>query len=462
MSKKQNSPKGNFAYQPELEMKERMEVQKKTGRSNRRKQSEGSRMYQVVSQKNMRGAFVKVRDNKGSWWIDWVEVKDLLAHLQQSREETKRKLLAGNYKAKPVRSADIPKSNGKIRELWIPTVVDRVIQQGIVQVLSPHAEEIFHENSFWFRPWRSAHDAIRKAKQCIEQGNERVVEIDIEKFFDNVNHMQLLNFVDKLTGNDREIRRAVQTFLKAWISRWWEIYQRGKGTPQGWPLSPLLANLVLHELDKELEKRWHKFVRYADDVRIYLKSERAGERVLKWISQRLERKLKLKANEEKSKVEKVRENEFLGFQFFTKPEDKRQVTIWKTTKKKIKKNIRNFTKKWGSVEMKIEKINSYLQGVMRYYGLGRIKYFLQQMMKYVRWRLRNLVRRYRKKTSARAKNLRKLWLSRSQSRAQANTRKGPARVAMSFILCTTLTNERFAKQGLKNFPEKRTKLHYAR
>jgi len=272
-------------------------------------------MERIVERDNLNRAYLRVVTNKGSAGVDGMPVGDLLCWCRENGEELKESLLTGRYQPSPVRGVQIPKPNGGQRQLGIPTAVDRMVQQAILQVLSPILDKQFSESSFGFRPGRSAHDALFAATEHVSEGYYYVVDMDLEKFFDRVNHDMLMARLARHV-KDKRLLKMVRAFLNVGLMQNGVVHVRREGTPQGGPLSPLLANLMLDDLDKELEKREHRFVRYADDCNIYVQSQRAGERVMSSIQAFIEQKLKLRVNEEKSAVAPVNERSFLGYRLF--------------------------------------------------------------------------------------------------------------------------------------------------
>jgi RNA-directed DNA polymerase len=272
-------------------------------------------MEQVVDLDNLRTAYFRVVSNKGAAGIDGMTVEDLYAWCRDNISQLRESLLNNTYQPPPVRGVNIPKPGGGKRQLGIPTVVDRLVQQAILQVLSPIFEAEFSDSSYGFRPGRSAHDAIHKASEYVKDGFVYVVDIDLEKFFDRVNHDILMSRVARHI-KDKRLLKLIRAFLNAGIMANGVVESRREGTPQGGPLSPLLANVLLTDFDRELEKRGHRFVRYADDCNIYVQSPRSGERVLSSVSTFLEKKLKLRINKEKSAVGHVSERSLLGYRLF--------------------------------------------------------------------------------------------------------------------------------------------------
>ena len=269
----------------------------------------------IFSRYNLFQALERVQKNRGAPGVDGMTVEEMPAHLKANWESVRAKLEAGSYQPSPVRRVEIPKPNGGVRMIGIPTVQDRLIQQAIQQILSREYEPEFSDHSYGFRPRRSAHDAVKAAQGYIEAGNRWVVDIDLAKFFDTVNHDRLMSRM-KAKIADKRVLRLVNEYLKAGVMVNGVVMGTEKGTPQGGPLSPLLSNIVLDELDRELEKRGHRFVRYADDCNIYVKSQRAAERVMASVTRYIEKKLRLKVNEEKSAVGLVTKRQFLGFSFY--------------------------------------------------------------------------------------------------------------------------------------------------
>lgn len=278
-------------------------------------QHEAGQWEQIFRRENLLAALARVQENKGAPGIDGMTVEELADHLRVHWEGIRAKLERGTYRPSPVRQKEIPKPGGGKRILGIPTVVDRFIQQALAQVLSPLYEATFSEHSYGFRPGRSTHDAVEAARGYIEDGNTWVVDIDIERFFDTVNHDRLMAHM-KVTVKDKRVLRLVNEYLKAGGMVNGVAIERQEGTPQGSPLSPLLSNIVLTELDRKLEERGHHFVRYADDCNIYVKSERAAERVLTNTQQFIEKRMRLKVNGAKSAVDRATKRQFLGFSFY--------------------------------------------------------------------------------------------------------------------------------------------------
>src|SRR3954454_6574864 len=312
-------------------------------------------MEEVCERENLKKAWQQVKANKGSAGIDRMTVGQLDDYLKQHGPFIREQLLKGTYEPKPVRRVEIPKPDGGVRKLGIPTVLDRLIQQAVMQVLQRHWDRTFSEGSYGFRPGRSAHQAVAQAQRYIAEGYGWCVDFDLEKFFDRVNHDKLMGAIAKRVG-DKRLLKLIRALLNAGVMEGGLVSPSVEGTPQGGPLSPLLSNLVLDELDRELERRGHRFVRYADDCNVYVRSERAGQRVMESITQFITQKLKLKVNEAKSAVARPQERKFLGFSFTAGPEVKR--VIAPKALDRFKRRIREITRraKGVSIETTIAKL----------------------------------------------------------------------------------------------------------
>ncbi len=297
-------------------------------------------MERILSRGNLLAALKRVERNKGSHGVDGMPVQNLRRHIMEHWDSLKAELLGGTYEPQPVRRVEIPKPDGGVRLLGIPTVTDRFIQQAIAQVLSQMYDRTFSDHSYGFRPGRSAHDAVRKAKGYIQEGKRWVVDMDLEKFFDRVNHDRLMGILAKRI-EDKRLLKLIRKYLKSGVMMNGVVTINEEGTPQGGPLSPLLSNIVLDELDKELEKRGHSFVRYADDCNIYVNSRKAGHRVMDSLTSFIEGKLRLKVNGTKSAVDRPWKRKFLGFSFTSHREPK--VRIAKESMKRMKDKVRDIT-----------------------------------------------------------------------------------------------------------------------
>lgn len=406
-------------------------------------------MEQILSRENLLSALKRVERNKGSHGVDGMPVQNLRAHVVEHWETMKMELLSGAYQPQPVRRVEIPKPDGGVRLLGIPTVMDRFIQQAIAQVLSSIYDPTFSDHSYGFRPNRSAHDAVRKTKGFMKEGNRWVVDIDLEKFFDRVNHDKLMGLLAKRIEGKR-LLKLIHRFLKTGIMTSGVVMNSEEGTPQGGPLSPLLSNIVLDVLDKELERRGHKFVRYADDCNIYVKTRKAGNRVMKSVTSFIEGKLKLKVNMSKSAVDRPWKRKFLGFSFTHHKEPK--VRIAKASLNRMKDKIRDITsrKKAYSMEYRIMKLNQYLMGWCGYFALADTSSIFKDLESWIRRRLRMCIWKEWKKPSTKVRKLTGLGVPKGKAYEWGNSRKGYWRISKSPVLHRALGNSYWSSQGLKS------------
>lgn len=404
-------------------------------------------LEEVIERNNMLLALKRVISNKGSHGIDGMKIDELREHIQKHWHTIKTKLLEGKYNPSPVRRVEIPKPDGGVRLLGIPTVQDRLIQQAIAQVLSKIYEPSFSNNSFGFRPRRGAKDAIAKSKQYINEGNRWVVDMDLEKFFDKVNHDILMNKLEKKIL-DKRMLALLRKYLKSGILINGVSVTNEEGTPQGGSLSPLLANIMLDELDRELEKRGHKFCRYADDDNVYVKSKRAGLRVMKSMTNIIENKLKLKVNKDKSAVDFVSRRKFLGFSFYFSKSGA-EIRIHEKSIKRFKEKIKFHTNRNRGIgmEYRILKLNQIIRGWINYYGIANARGKLMEIDGWIRRRLRACIWKQWKKISTKLRNLVKLGINKYKSWVYANTRKGYWRISNSPILSKSLNNKYLESLG---------------
>jgi len=404
-------------------------------------------MEQVVSERNMRDAYKRVLQNKGAAGVDGVEVQNLKPYLFEHWERIKQELLMGTYRPSPVRRVEIPKPDGGVRLLGIPTVTDRLIQQSLLQVLNFIFNPDFSEYSYGFRPRRSARQAVAKAKEYINEGYRYVVDMDLSKFFDRVNHDILMAKVARVIG-DKRVLKVIRAYLEAGVMVNGVLQESEEGTPQGGPLSPLLANIMLDDLDKELEKRGHRFVRYADDCNIYVGSRRAGERLMNSIRRFVEGKLKLKVNEEKSAVDTPWNRKFLGFSFTSQRETR--IRIAPKTEKRFKDKVRELTSRRKSVSMesRIKNLNTYLRGWMGYFKLAETPSVFHRLDKWIRRRLRMCVLKHWKKPKTKRRELIKLGIPVESAKKISSSRKGYWRLARTPQLNRALGLHYWEAQGL--------------
>ena len=404
-------------------------------------------MEEVCERANLKEALRQVRSNKGSAGIDRMTVDQLGDYLKQHWPVIREQLLNGTYEPKPVRRVEIPKPDGGgVRKLGIPTVLDRFIQQAVMQVLQRQWNPTFSQYSYGFRPRRSAHHAVAQAQQYIAQGNGWVIDLDLEKFFDRVNHDKLMGQIAKRI-EDKRLLKLIRAFLNAGVMENGLVSPSVEGTPQGGPLSPLLSNLVLDELDRELERRGHRFVRYADDCNIYVRSERAGQRVMESISRFITQKLKLKVNEAKSAVARPQERKFLGFSFTAGPDIKR--TIAPKSLDRFKQRIRDITRRAKGVSIKatMEELARYMLGWRGYFGFCETPEELIALTRWVRLRLRAAFWRQWKTPRRRRAALIALGVS-GQLRNMAGSGRGPWHLSRSKALSVGLSNAYFKSLGL--------------
>src|SRR5712671_1805229 len=353
-------------------------------------------MEEVCERENCWQAYKRVKANKGSPGIDGMKVGDLSGYLKQHWPSIREQLLRGTYQPQPVRRVEIPKPDGGVRKLGIPTVLDRLIQQAVMQVLQRRWDPTFSEHSHGFRPKRSAHQAVAKAQQYIAAGHRWVVDLDLEKFFDRVNHDRLMAAIARRVS-DKRMRKLIRAFLESGVMENGLVSSVEEGTPQGGPLSPLLSNLVLDELDRELERRQHRFVRYADDCNIYVGSERAGKRVMQSVTGFIRRRLKLKVNEAKSAVARTQDRKFLGFSFTGGAEPKRRIAPKALLR--CKQRVRELTRRTRgiSVEQMTKELTSYLRGWKSYFGFSQTPSVLHGLDQWIRRRLRSVIWKQKKR-----------------------------------------------------------------
>lgn len=404
-------------------------------------------MEKVCAASNLNRAYKKVRANKGSAGVDGMTVGELKAWIVEHKETFIKSLLEGSYKPQKVRAVEIPKADGGKRRLGIPTVVDRLVQQAILQVLEPILESRFSNSSYGFRPNRSAHMALKKAQEYVREGRDIVVDIDLEKFFDRVNHDILMSRLAKLV-KDKRLLRIIRRFLVAGIMMCGVCVERHEGMPQGGNLSPLLSNLLLDELDKELERRGHKFCRYADDCNIYVRSQKAGEKVMLSIKRFLENKLKLKINDSKSKVAKAEECKFLGYKLLN---DGRLI-LARESMKHLQNKIRQVTKRNRGLSLQeiIKQLNKQLVGWIGYFRLTECPSQLKELDGWIRRKLRCYRLKQRKRSYPIAKFLIDLGVQAHVAWSAAGSSKGWWRLAKHPALHQAMNNAWFKELGLVN------------
>lgn len=404
-------------------------------------------MEAIVDRDNLRKALAQVRRNKGAAGIDGMSVEALALHLKDHWPELRVQLLEGSYQPQPVRRVDIPKTSGGMRPLGIPTVLDRFIQQAVMQVLQADWDGTFSPSSHGFRPKRSAHQAVRAAQEFIASGHRIVVDIDLEKFFDRVNHDILMGLVAKRVSDPR-VLRLIRGFLTSGVLEGGLAGPIDEGTPQGGPLSPLLSNLMLDELDKELERRGHRFARYADDCNIYVRSERAGERVMASVERFLVRRLKLKINAEKSAVAPSHRRKFLGFSFTSGTAPRRRIAAQAVVRFKERVRALTMRTRGASLVRIVKELSRYLTGWRGYFGFCETAWVLSRLDQWIRRRLRSIVWKQWKRGRTRFAELRRRGVGRDLAAQTAGSAHGPWRLSNSPALAIALPNDFFARMGL--------------
>ena len=408
-------------------------------------------LEEILTPENMNLAYKRVKRNKGSHGIDGMEVEELLPYLKANGSKLIEDILTENYKPKAVRRVEIPKHDGGKRQLGIPTVIDRMVQQAIAQKLTPIFEPLFSETSYGFRPKRRSQQAIKKSQEYMNQGYTWVVDIDLEKYFDTVNHDKLMEIISKEI-KDKRVLKLIGEYLRAGVMMNGVVVETVIGCPQGGPLSPLLSNIMLNELDKELEKRGHKFCRYADDSQIYVNSKRAAKRTMESVTQFIEEELKLKVNKTKSAIGRPWERKFLGFTFYRTMGETR-IRVHPKSIKRLKDKIRYITSKnnaW-SMEARFMKLKQVITGWVNYYKIADMKKQLQMLDEWTRRRLRMCYWKQWKKIKTKVNNLVKLGIPKYKAWEWANSRKGFWRVANSPILSRTFTNQKLEQLGYCSF-----------
>jgi group II intron reverse transcriptase/maturase len=404
---------------------------------------------QVWARENLTTALKRVESNRGAPGTDGMTVKDLRPYLMNHWLEIRAALESGAYKPTPVRRVEIPKPDGGVRLLGIPTVIDRLLQQAIAQVLTPIFERKFSPYSYGFRPGRSAHDAIKQAQEYTQAGYEWVVDIDLEKFFDRVNHDMLMARVAREV-KDKRVLKLIRAYLNSGVMVNGVVMDTEEGTPQGGPLSPLLSNIMLDDLDKELEKRGHKFVRYADDCNIYVKTQRAGERVMESVREFVEKKLKLKVNQKKSKVDRAERVKFLGFSFY-KYKGKMLIRVANRSLERFRDKLRRLTKRTrsGKLEDIIQEINTYIVGWIGYYRQANTASVYEKLDGWIRRRLRQMIWKRWKRGTTRFRELVRLGVPKWWAQEGAGG-TSPWRMSTSPVIKEALSNEYFRNLGLKS------------
>jgi RNA-directed DNA polymerase len=408
-------------------------------------------LEKILNSRNIERALRAVERNQGSGGLDDMQSDELRPFVNAHRRGLVNRLLEGKYEPSPVLKVEIPKESGGVRMLGIPTVVDRMIQQAIHLRLSPMYEEDFDEHSYGFRPGKNAHQAVRTAQGYLNAGYDWIIELDLEKFFDKVNHQKLMHLLS-LKVKDKRTLLLINAYLKSGIMEGGLVSQRIEGTPQGSPLSPLLSNIMLDELDKELNKRGHKFVRYADDCSIYVKSEKSAQRTLESIVKYIESELMLKVNREKTKISRPQESQLLGFSFYNS-QGKYEIRISEKSLKRIKVKCKAKTRSSDptSETSKLLKLDEIIRGWVNYFKIANAKSNMQKLDGMVRTRLRIMTWRRWKRIRTKVINLVSLGIERSQAYMWGNTSKKACRLSHSPILMRTLNIKYWRKAGYVGF-----------
>lgn len=402
----------------------------------------------IINERNLLDACGQVMSNDGAPGIDGMKAEELFKYLVGHWQELQLSVLEGKYRPEAVRRVEIPKPNGGVRQLGIPTVIDRMLQQAIAQELDKDFDATFSETSYGFRRGRSAHQALDKSIEYLNAGRTYIVEIDLEKFFDRVNHDKLMHLLSRRI-EDKRVLRLIRRYLESGVMENGVIVRNNEGTPQGGPLSPILSNIMLDELDKELESRGHKFVRYADDISIFTSSQRGAERLLTSITDWIERRLKLKVNREKSGIRRPSNGNLLGFGFWYDKGGEIKPRISTKSYTRLKEKLRRLTQRSWSISMaeRLLKLSQVTRGWINYFYKANARKHLGHLDEWMQARLRMCIWKQWKKIRTRVNNLRKLGVDQQKAYEWGNTRKGYWRTAHSPILQTTITNERLKQKG---------------
>lgn len=404
-------------------------------------------LEQILSPANLNAAYLQVKRNGGAAGVDRMDCDHLPGYLTEHGEELKERIRQRTYRPNPVRRVDIPKDNGGKRQLGIPTVVDRMFQQAIAQVLSPIYERQFNEGSYGFRPGRGGKQALIAATKIAEQGYRYAVDIDLERFFDTVNHAKLIEILQR-TIRDDAVVSLIHRYLNAGVMKGDKYEPSEEGTPQGGPLSPLLANIMLNELDKELERRGHPFVRYADDGLIFCRSKRAAERVRESITRFIEARLKLKVNHEKTEVSYIGRLKFLGYGFYVR-NGKCRLRLHQKTEAKLRRSLKAITSRSNGMGYGKRKdaLRQYLRGWTEYYSLADMGSKVKETDQWLRRRIRMCIWKSWKRTKTRVRNLIRCGIDKRNAYEWGNTSKGYWRIADSWILHRAISTEAMQRQG---------------
>ncbi len=453
---------GGLPQMDSVEHEENAEARNAEQRKTEEQDNARDLMEKILSRDNLNRAYKRVKANKGAPGIDGMTVEDALPWLQSHREELLSSIRGGWFKPNPVRRKEIPKPDGGIRKLGIPTVIDRIVQQAIAQVLTPIYEPMFSDGSYGYRPNRSAQMAIEKVKEHAEQGYKYAVQLDLSKYFDTLNHDLLMNIIRRTIKDDRAIQ-LIKKYLKSGVMQNGICVKTEKGSPQGGPLSPLLANIYLNEFDREFEGRGVKVIRYADDIVLLAKSQRATERLLKTSTEYLEGRLKLRVNAEKSKavsVVAIRNFKFLGFAM-GRNNNGYFIRVHAKSMKKAKQKLKELTSRsqGRNVRVVMHNLKVYMTGWLTYFGIASMKTTIAEWNGWLRRRIRMYIWKQWKKPKTRVQNLIKLGMEPWKAYRNGNTRKGYWAIAGSGILNFTITDKRLAQAGYFDILARYESLH---
>jgi len=417
-------------------------------------------LEEILSKDNLNEAYKRVYTNKGASGVDGVTVEELLDYFKTHKTELLEDIRTRKYKPQPVRRVEIPKDGGKKRQLGIPTVVDRVIQQSISQVLTPIYEKQFSNSSYGFRPGRSCEMAVIRSLEILNDGYDWIVDIDLERFFDTVHHDRLMNILHR-TINDGDVLSLIRKFLVSGVMVGNTYEHTTIGTPQGGNLSPLLSNIMLNELDKELEARGLRFVRYADDCNIFVGSRKAAERVMRTVTDFIERKLELIVNATKSQIGRPNQIKFLGFGYFTDKDSRYHAKPHKLSIERLKRKLKALTcRKWSiALDLRLRKLKQQITGWVYYFRIAKMKTVLAEIDAKLRKRIRVIIWKQWKKPRKRYESLRKLGATHRNAYVTANCRKGYQYVCSTATIHAAITNKRLEKRGLTSMSNLFAKVH---
>ena len=416
----------------------------------------GNLLERILTRENMRQAWKRVKANKGVAGVDAMSIEEFSEFAQKHWEEIRQTVLDGTYKPSPVLRVEIPKASGGTRPLGIPTVMDRVIQQAIAQELTPIFDPGFSETSYGFRPGRSAHDAVNKVREYISQGYKIAVDMDLSKFFDTVNHDLLMHRVARKV-RDKGVLTLIGKYLRTGVMVDGKLQQTTNGVPQGGPLSPLLANILLDDLDKELDKRGHRYIRYADDFIILVKSKRSAERVMGSVKQFLQKRLRLNVNEEKSRTAKTDDTDFLGFTF------KGKKIYWSEKAfREFKRKVKRLTgRSWFvTMQYRLNKLAQYVRGWMNYFGISEYYSPIPELDHWLRRRVRMCYWKQWRLARTKVRNLLRLGVSKRAAIPIAMSRKGPWNLSRTLATQASMTVKWLKKQGVVSIKEMWVNIHY--